>query len=384
MSGELRPDCFPTMFDSSTCIYGLKYPGVAVCANLTETEKHQFVVGTCSVRESNEITLLEFDEDEEDVKCKGIFRHSGQVLGLATCPFAPELVLVTSHPNEQGDGRLVLYKGLSADDDNPDDIQVRDLEKTWDLSAAHTSPVVGVCCHPLADMDSGEEEHTCVSIEHNGISKWDMSQAGSSPVASAAVRDPSKIIRSGCWDPHHTNNFVTVEGDSIVVRDLRTLGDEKKSAGLVLERAHQGQILSVDYNPNKPFHIVTAGEDRLARIFDLRKPDHALKVLGGHTHWINTASYNRFHDQLLLTSGTDSLVKLWSVVSVSSAPLGELEDPQNEKEGDKVVGNYDSHEESVMGTAWSCYDAWVFASLSYDGRVVVNHVPTTEKYKILL
>jgi len=36
--------------------------------------------------------------------------------------------------------------------------------------------------------------------------------------------------------------------------------------------------------------------------------------------------YNRFHDQLLLSSGSDASVKLWNIVSVSSAPLGELED----------------------------------------------------------
>jgi hypothetical protein len=34
--------------------------------------------------------------------------------------------------------------------------------------------------------------------------------------------------------------------------------------------------------------------------------------------------------------------------------------------------------------AWSGSEAWSFASLSYDGRVTVNHVPAAEKYKILL
>jgi hypothetical protein len=62
----------------------------------------------------------------------------------------------------------------------------------------------------------------------------------------------------------------------------------------------------------------------------------------------------------------------------------------------------------VYSVSWSCCDAWIFASLSYDGRVsdtvlagwlgsavgtsivrfsqqvVVNHVPPAEKYKILL
>jgi len=32
----------------------------------------------------------------------------------------------------------------------------------------------------------------------------------------------------------------------------------------------------------------------------------------------------------------------------------------------------------------SAADAWIFASLSLDGRTIVNHVPPAEKYKILL
>lgn len=48
------------------------------------------------------------------------------------------------------------------------------------------------------------------------------------------------------------------------------------------------------------------------------------------------------------------------------------------------VRTFDEHEESVYSLAWSASDAWVLASLSYDGQVVLNHVPSTEKYKILL
>lgn len=48
------------------------------------------------------------------------------------------------------------------------------------------------------------------------------------------------------------------------------------------------------------------------------------------------------------------------------------------------VRTFDEHEESVYSLAWSASDAWVLASLSYDGLVVLNHVPSTEKYKILL
>ena len=33
---------------------------------------------------------------------------------------------------------------------------------------------------------------------------------------------------------------------------------------------------------------------------------------------------------------------------------------------------------------WSAADPWIFASLSYDGRLVVNKVPKSIKYQILL
>jgi hypothetical protein len=42
------------------------------------------------------------------------------------------------------------------------------------------------------------------------------------------------------------------------------------------------------------------------------------------------------------------------------------------------------HEDSVYAVAWGGADAWVHASLSFDGRVVLDHVPSAEKYKILL
>ena len=49
-----------------------------------------------------------------------------------------------------------------------------------------------------------------------------------------------------------------------------------------------------------------------------------------------------------------------------------------------TVQAYDEHDDSVYGAAWSAADPWTFASLSYDGRVVVNQVPNATKYKILL
>eukprot|EP00479_Gromia_sphaerica_P002366 TRINITY_DN12813_c0_g1_i1.p1 TRINITY_DN12813_c0_g1~~TRINITY_DN12813_c0_g1_i1.p1 ORF type:complete len:77 (-),score=7.59 TRINITY_DN12813_c0_g1_i1:17-247(-) len=75
---------------------------------------------------------------------------------------------------------------------------------------------------------------------------------------------------------------------------------------------------------------------------------------------------------------------LWTIISISSAPLGELEEIGSELDTDRLIGSLGEHEESIYSVEWSCCDAWIFASLSYDGRVIINQVPSAEKYKILL
>lgn len=58
--------------------------------------------------------------------------------------------------------------------------------------------------------------------------------------------------------------------------------------------------------------------------------------------------------------------------------------PAGSSGGDSLIKTYSDHEDSVYAAAWSAYDAWIFATLSYDGRLVINTVPPAEKYKILL
>lgn len=51
---------------------------------------------------------------------------------------------------------------------------------------------------------------------------------------------------------------------------------------------------------------------------------------------------------------------------------------------DGLVARIEDHEDSVYSVAWSAYNAWAFASLSYTGKLAICTVPSAEKYKILL
>jgi hypothetical protein len=45
-------------------------------------------------------------------------------------------------------------------------------------------------------------------------------------------------------------------------------------------------------------------------------------VVKGHSHWVWNVEYNKFRDQLVLSSSTDSSVNLWKIATLSSEPLG--------------------------------------------------------------
>lgn len=51
---------------------------------------------------------------------------------------------------------------------------------------------------------------------------------------------------------------------------------------------------------------------------------------------------------------------------------------------DGLLKTYDQHEDSVYCAEWSNVDPWLFASLSYDGRMCVNRVPKEYKLKLLM
>lgn len=213
------------------------------------------------------------------------------------------------------------------------------------------------------------------------------SSSSAREIGSFALGGPEKgEVQTAAWDPHDPNKVATVQGTSVTHWDLRTgkpAGQASSSLPQVAELAHRHGARDMDFNHSKPYYFVTGGEDRLVKFWDSRKMTQGpVKQLAGHTHWVWSVRYNPCHDQLLLSGGTDSLVNLWRVSSISSAPLLEMEDGHDAP--DVRVKGFEDHEESVYSVAWSSCDPFLFASLSYDGRVAVNAVPPSEKYKILL
>ena len=78
--------------------------------------------------------------------------------------------------------------------------------------------------------------------------------------------------------------------------------------------------------------------------------------------------------------------KLLKIRNFSSEPFGSLIEEETEKKvlEDGVILKLEEHDDAVYGCEWSQANPWLFASLSHDGRIVINQVPKAVKYDILL
>ena len=73
-------------------------------------------------------------------------------------------------------------------------------------------------------------------------------------------------------------------------------------------------------------------------------------------------------------------------INLSSEPFGSLIEDESEKTAleDGVILKLEEHDDAVYSVDWSPANPWLFASLSHDGRIVLNQVPKAVKYDILL
>lgn len=94
--------------------------------------------------------------------------------------------------------------------------------------------------------------------------------------------------------------------------------------------------------------------------------------------------YNPVHDELIGTASSDGQVHITRLVGISSSAI-ENEDVNTKVSiEDKIIATCDQHEDSVYCVEWSAANSWILASLSYDGRLLLNKVPKDEQLRILL
>ncbi|XP_037084923.1 EARP and GARP complex-interacting protein 1-like [Pollicipes pollicipes] len=229
-----------------------------------------------------------------------------------------------------------------------------------------------------------------VGVGERQLTVWDLDTGRGSAAVSAEITCPGRVqslLACARWNPHQCCSQLAAACDAHV------RGFDLRSGQLAwaVENADAQLVRDMDFNPNKQYYLATCGDDCRVKFWDIRKPTEPLQVIADHSHWVWTVRFNHFHDQLVLTSSSDWRVLLTSAASLSSEPFGHLleedEDEPSQSRArleDGQLCRCEEHEDSVYAAEWSSADPWTFASLSYDGRLVVSRVPRQVKYKILL
>ncbi|KAI0237051.1 hypothetical protein L0F63_000668 [Massospora cicadina] len=206
----------------------------------------------------------------------------------------------------------------------------------------------------------------------HGATLWQISEDLTQAFASTSPAALIKVV-SFPGDSKILKNILLGRGSDMLICDVRS------PSVSVIDSSHVGGILSVDGNPHLPYRFVSGGCDGMVKFWDHRQPKGPLQQMSHHTHWVWDVAFNPQYDQLLVTAGSDCLVNLESVGSLSS--LSEL--GADSSRNDKLIGSF-SHEESVYNVAWSPSNPWLFSSISFDGQLMFHSVPDNEKYDILL
>lgn len=389
------------MFSNQVAEVTLNAPAKCLEAVRGDRMESRFVVGTCSLHDANELTVMRFHSEMNELGVDATLDHpSGPVGVLCTSPTDKYLLLSAAEENPTVNLWRVPAEVMDMMDEldyNPEGgdsgaVETHSLELVTTLPHDPDAHIMDIAWRDSSmGFDDNEmvESGDVLTMDRTGqITLWDITTAQS--VRSETFRHENQITPPCvAWDPHCSYAAAVTAGPSVHILDWRV--DTSVPTGTCSSfLAHRFGVTAVDYNPNKPNVVVTAGQDGLLKFWDLRNAKRPLLTArGGHSHYAWQVKYNPFHDQLVVSTGTDAVVNLWRVSTISSAPLLSLGSNTNEDAGsdtsapDVRVARFE-HGDSVYGMAWGAADAWIYTTVGYDGKVVLNHVPSKEKYKILL
>lgn len=340
---------------SNGIVYGgLKYQARCIADVRADAGHTSFLAGTLSLKEENEVHLIRLSKSGTELVCDGLFYHPSEIWDLASCPFDSRIFSTVSASGEKYGAAIWQIPELSGQSNAPQ------LEELVSLNE-HTCKIKSVVWWPSGKLNK------VISIDEENLFVWNIDCANK--IAEVQCQESVGMLQhlsGGAWDPHDQNSVIAICDSILQCWDLRTM---KKTNSI--ECAH---VRDVDYHPKKQHFIVTAEEEFGMHVWDIRMLKAPVGELPGHAHWTWAVRHNPAYEDLILSAGTDSTVNLWcaSFWETDSSTNGAADSPTRPTE--PLLNSYNDYEDSVYGIAWSTREPTMFASLSYDGRVVVESI----------
>ncbi|GBP55939.1 EARP-interacting protein [Eumeta japonica] len=375
------------MDEGNSIIYGLEHQTRALSPQYGENDAIRFLIGTQSLKpNANQVHVVELEEDTGALHTK-VFKHDVGEIWYLRCSPHDAATLMTTH-NSYDPATSQCTMGVSILKLPTVEVIPKDLE---DLSAIQGRNAEDMTLLKTLSPEKPEEVLRCaewhptdesrISIVCENIVSIRDIETGASVVSASPEGRAHLKYTNGKWNPHQGQcQFAALQDTHVKCYDTRS--DSTKPVWSV-DSAHSQLARDLDFNPNRQFQLATVGDDAALNIWDFRKGKEPIFTRTDHSHWVWTVRYNTYHEQLLLTGSSDARALLTAAASVCR-DLSDDGEKRSDTLEDGVLQSYEQHEDSVYCAEWSAADPWTFASLSYDGRLVLSRVPRHFKYKILL
>jgi histone-binding protein RBBP4 len=114
---------------------------------------------------------------------------------------------------------------------------------------------------------------------------------------------------------------------------------------------HKGIVEDVCWSRHQPTLFASVGDDRKLILADIRQ-DKVINNIEAHSQEVNSVDFNHFNEFLILTASNDKLIALWDIRNLSVK-----------------INTFDHHKNDVVSARWNPNLETIFASSSADRRV---------------
>lgn len=338
---------------SSASAYGLDGQARSLCplyhASVNAQECHRFLIGTASASAENKIHLIEYQEDTKSLECATIWSHNDPVLGMWCSPAL------------SGDGLLAVASQQK--------LEVFRVSENVTNEPKCVATVKKNYSRVLWDLDGLQNEFKAVHENTLATVSLSASKLGAETVNYTHLGGTIRCAAMAPYDP--TLCLLSCDSEGLQLVDLRS---KRASPFVSTKYGHGfGYTTAVDFDRSKPGQFLSAGTDGYVHLHDIRYNAtctlSTLRSIKAHEHAVQNCLFNPFRAELILSCSSDETVKLWDV------------EPDREPKCLRRLADYG---DSVMSLCWSSNSPWVFAGLSFNGKLLVDSVPNEKKMSILL
>lgn len=154
----------------------------ALCAQRSSIERHRFLVGTCSLHEANDLSVLQYSEDSNHFESVAIYNHPDQIWAMDSSAKDSSLVATSRQASDCSKSITVWRMPNQQKEDLESDVSSGYSSETMDLQEVATfnqsqKPAI------VRSIRWHATEDQLLGVDNKLMTTWDVTSGKVSPLS---------------------------------------------------------------------------------------------------------------------------------------------------------------------------------------------------------